>query len=184
MNHVIMLIFQSLWFSIPMYVANAMPVFARRVPFLDVPVDMGKSFRGKPILGSHKTYRGFVFGVLGSIAVVFVQKYAYMQGGMWQTLSIIDYGNISVLELGFLLGFGALFGDSVKSFFKRRIGIESGKSWLFFDQVDYILGALLFVSIVFVPSVPHLVSIIIFGCAASFLSSFIGYHVGLKEAEV
>jgi CDP-diglyceride synthetase len=42
-------------------------------------------------------------------------------------------------------------GDAVKSFFKRRLGITPGKSWFPFDQLDFVLGAILFVSIIKFP---------------------------------
>ena len=35
-------------------------------------------------------------------------------------------------------------GDAAKSFIKRRIGIATGQSWIPADQLDFILGALLF----------------------------------------
>jgi len=40
--------------------------------------------------------------------------------------------------------FGALIGDIVESFFKRRIGKVRGQDWIPFDQLDFILGALFF----------------------------------------
>jgi len=42
--------------------------------------------------------------------------------------TFFDYTEVNILIIGFLFGFGALLGDLVESFFKRRIGIESGKS--------------------------------------------------------
>jgi CDP-2,3-bis-(O-geranylgeranyl)-sn-glycerol synthase len=41
------------------------------------------------------------------------------------------------------ISMGALFGDIVESFFKRRIGKERGESWYPFDQLDFVLGALI-----------------------------------------
>jgi len=35
-------------------------------------------------------------------------------------------------------------GDIIESFFKRRIGKKRGESWVPFDQLDFILGVLLF----------------------------------------
>lgn len=47
------------------------------------------------------------------------------------------------LSLGLLLGLGAVSGDAVKSFFKRRLGIAPGRPWVPFDQLDFQVGALL-----------------------------------------
>ena len=100
MTYIFILIAQSIWFSLPMYAANMMPVFVKRVPFLDIPVDMGKTWRGKPIFGNHKTVRGFVFGTLSAIIVVYIQRILFLQGGIWENLSIIDYKMFSFVEIG------------------------------------------------------------------------------------
>ena len=42
---------------------------------------------------------------------------------------------------------------SLKSFFKRRIDIPPGASWPVFDQLDFFVGAYVFLSIVHVPPV-------------------------------
>jgi len=129
------------WFLLPAGVANMAPVLFARVPFLDYPLDFGVKFKGKRVLGANKTIRGVVMGVLGSTVVVWLQKLSY---GFVNGFSLIDYSTVNVLLLGFLLGFGALMGDAVKSFFKRRIGIKPGKSWMPFDQIDWIIGGLVF----------------------------------------
>ena len=52
----------------------------------------------------------------------------------------------SGIIIGFLLGFGALVGDALGSFLKRRLGIGRGKPAPFLDQLDFIIVALIFVS--------------------------------------
>lgn len=183
MESVVLIIVQSVWFSVPMYVANMAPVLVKKVPLLDVPIDHGRTWRGKPIFGSHKTYRGFVIGILCAVIVASAQKALFM-GGVWTNLSVMDLSIVSAPALGFLLGFGALAGDAVESFFKRQVGIAPGKSWIFFDQVDYIVGGLALVSLIYVPPIPHLVVMLLIGSVGSFASSYIGYHLGLKEAKV
>ena len=184
MNDIILLVIQGLWFSLPMYVANMMPVLVKSIPFLNIPIDLGKSWRGKPIFGSHKTFRGFVFGVAGAVLVVYIQSILFSQGGMWREISIVSYTNYSVVLFGFLLGFGSLAGDAVESFIKRRISIKPGGSWYFFDQVDYIIGALLFCMFIFIPSIIHIIAILILGVFLSFFTSYIGYYLGLKDSKV
>jgi CDP-2,3-bis-(O-geranylgeranyl)-sn-glycerol synthase len=79
------------------------------------------------------------------------------------------------------MGLGAGTGDAVKSFFKRRIDIEPGKSWPFFDQLDFFLGAYVFVSLAYSPPLLLIVAsltIILFGNIAS---NAIGYWLGFKE---
>jgi len=69
----------------------------------------------------------------------------------------------------------------IKSFFKRRISIPSGKPWIVFDQIDYSVGALLLAIIIFVPSLNHIITIIIISSVFAFGSNVIAYFLGLKK---
>lgn len=150
-----LLILQSLYFMLPGYLANCSPVLSKNLlKSLAKPVDMGLEFRGKPLLGPHKTLRGLIVAVIVGIVVFVIQKNLYHYP-LFNSWSIIDYdvlySRYSVLP-GFLLGFGAIFGDMVKSFFKRQYGIKAGDRWIPCDQLDFIVGALLFFSFIYVPS--------------------------------
>ena len=65
----------------------------------------------------------------------------------FSNISFFDYSNWIVF--GLLMGFGALTGDLIKSFFKRRIGIKPGGKFIPFDQTDFVVGALVFIIPVF-----------------------------------
>jgi len=65
---------------------------------------------------------------------------------------------------------------------RRRIDIAPGKSWFVFDQLDFLIGAYVFVSVVYVPPLlPTLASLplILLGNVAI---TMLGYWLGLKEA--
>jgi CDP-2,3-bis-(O-geranylgeranyl)-sn-glycerol synthase len=47
--------------------------------------------------------------------------------------------------LGVLLSVGAITGDLIESFFKRRLSKEPGESLVPWDQIDHVVGAYLFV---------------------------------------
>jgi len=148
------LLLQAVYFILPGYVANMLPAAFSKSRFLyklAKPVDRGLTFRGQPLFGEHKTYRGFVVGVGGAIITVWLQK-LFLSVDFFKDLSLIDYSAVSVWWLGALFGFGTLFGDMLKSFFKRRLSIASGKSWLPFDQIDHAVGALALVCLVYIPS--------------------------------
>ena len=124
--------------------ANMAPLFARRIKLLEHPIDNNLEFKGKRILGEGKTWRGIVAGVLVSglfgyiWGVVQVQFFSSLSG-FWDVVwQIVLYTVIAAY-----FGFFALFGDAVKSFFKRQMGVERGVSWIPFDQVDWITGILL-----------------------------------------
>ena len=127
-------------FLLPAAAANIAPVVVRCLPICNWPVDLGSKFRGQRVFGDNKTYRGFLFGVLAAVLTIYLQQKFNLTSQLMPPLA--DTANW--LVLGFLLGFGALFGDLVKSFFKRQKGIVAGQSWWFFDQVDWIIGAFVF----------------------------------------
>lgn len=133
-----------LWVFLPAMISNASAMLSRFVPknkYLDMPVDFGKSWRSKRILGDGKTIKGFVIGTLLGIFVAVVQISFKPVTNLTEQI-YPAYLDFNPILWGFLAGFGALLGDSIESFFKRRIGIPRGESWVPFDQIDYALGAI------------------------------------------
>ncbi|HEX5797938.1 MAG TPA: CDP-archaeol synthase, partial [Candidatus Saccharimonadales bacterium] len=168
----------TLWFFLPAGVANVVPVLIAKAPFLsnwNMPVDFGLKYRGKPILGAHKTIRGLTIGTLAGFLVFVLQVHIYESYSWAREISDgLDYSELS-LWLGLLLGFGALFGDMLKSFFKRQLSVASGKSWFPFDQLDYIAGALLFSSIVITLEAGQYILIAVIWFLMHLLTSYLGY---------
>lgn len=172
------LIIKTFWLLLPAGIANMSPVLFKWIPFLNYPVDLHIKFREKPLFGKNKTYRGFLFGIIMSIAIVYLQRFFYSQT---KSITLINYSEINIFLLGFLLGFGALFGDLIKSFFKRQAGINSGQSWFPFDQIDWIIGGLIFMSFYVVVSWKYvLISIIFFGLLHPVIN-LISYFLGIQK---
>ena len=143
--NILALLFFAFWFFGPAGLANVLAFASGKIRILrplNYPVDFGLKLRGKRILGSHKTIRGFVVGIVAAIMGVYLQVFLYTILPWQQQLFPIDYTVVNPVLLGFLLGFGALAGDSVKSFFKRQMGIQPGRSWFPYDQIDYIGGGI------------------------------------------
>lgn len=138
------------WFFGPAGLSNVAAFFSGKIPFLQpyaYPVDFGRKIKGKRILGSHKTIRGFVAGVLVAIAAVYLEIFLYTTMPWIRTFVPLDYTTINPIFLGTLSGLGALTGDAVKSFFKRQVNVSPGESWVPFDQIDYIVGGIVFISL-------------------------------------
>lgn len=180
------LIILALWFFAPAGIANATPIFAKKIPYLrswETPIDFGKSFKGKRILGDNKTWRGFCFGVIIAGLVFFIQKYLYIHSDLINGLVDLDYSNLSVW-LGILLGIGALLGDAIESFFKRQLGVPSGEAWFPFDQIDYIVGGILLSSLIITLTPIQNTTILLVWFGLHLVSSYIGYLLGLKEKPI
>lgn len=185
MISIIQLILQTLWLFLPALLANLTPPLVKKVPFLDYPVDCNLKFRGQRIFGDHKTFRGVFFGVLVAMLISCIQAFLYNYGAFnnaFRWLSVVDYSQINFVLLGFLLGFGALFGDMVKSFFKRQAKIMPGKPFFPFDQTDFLIGAILFLCIVYVPSWKIMLTLIVLGLALHLTANIIGYIIGVNKS--
>lgn len=205
-------ILQALWLFLPAYVANMAPVFVAKIlPRWNAPIDGGRvAADGNRILGPGKTWRGLVGGVvLGSMTAVVVALLA----PHWDIMNGWDYGHAgyagglpgtpctdcpqsswaAVAITGGILGGMALVGDAVKSYFKRRRGIDRGGSWFPFDQLDFvvfgILG-LLAASPILAPGWVFgalladwsvLATLLVLTPALHLLVNRIGYWLGLKE---
>lgn len=138
----------ALWFFAPAGLANIAPVLTNNIPKLkdfNYPLDGGKTYRGKRIFGDHKTVRGLLSGMFVGFLTGLVQMTLYSHSSFVRELSLpLDYSNPKYLIMGASMGLGALFGDAIKSFFKRQINIQPGSNWVPFDQIDFILGGILF----------------------------------------
>jgi len=170
---------QALYFILPAYFANMAPVLVKRISFLAVPVDFGKKISNRPVFGSHKTWRGLLVATLTGILIFYVQKIIY-KNYFFASISLINYSEFPVL-FGALLGFGAIFGDLVKSFFKRRLSIPPGKRWLPFDQIDLVIGALIFSSFYYIPQLWVWIFLIIVTVPLHIIAKHIGFYSGISK---
>lgn len=157
------LIVKSLLYILPAYVANSSAALLGG----GKPIDRGRRWRGKRILGDGKTVRGFFSGLLLGTTFSVV-------------LSIIK-NDFNLLTLGFLLSLGALTGDVAASFFKRRVGLKRGSLAPVLDQIDFVIGAVILVSIVKIPTKETFLVIITMTPLLHLLTNLIGYLCGLKD---
>lgn len=172
---------QTLWFFVPAYLANMAPVLARgHLAWLDRPLDGGRMLWGERIFGAHKTWRGIVAGTVIGLAAFAGQRLLY-DAGWLRELAPIDYGD-TPLTLGILLGLGTGVGDAVKSFFKRRIAIAPGESWIGFDQLDFMIGSYVFAFPVHAPPTQAFLLCLPIVMAGTIVVTIVSYELGLKES--
>ncbi|KKQ36051.1 MAG: hypothetical protein US52_C0011G0015, partial [candidate division WS6 bacterium GW2011_GWA2_37_6] len=96
----------------------------------------------------------------------------------------LDFNDINILLYAFLSGLGAIAGDSIKSFFKRRVNIKPGKAWIPFDQIDYIFGGILFVLPYIQLDIIYYVLIFILYLIIHPITTVIGYYIKLKDSPI
>lgn len=140
-------ILTAFYLLIPAYLANMAPVIFGKLGWLESlnrPVDGGRKFGHDYLFGAGKTWRGIVSAVIIGAAAAGIQ--AHLQNyDFFQNISLVDYKQ-NFIVFGALAGFGAIMGDLIKSFFKRRIGIKSGGAWPVLDQLDFVAGFFIFTS--------------------------------------
>lgn len=177
-------LFIAFWVFGPAGLSNVVAFGSGKIKFLraySYPVDFGLRFRGKRILGSHKTIRGFLLGTSIAIVSVYLQVFLYNTLAWQRAILPIDYNTINPLLLGFLLGFGALVGDAVKSFFKRQRGVQPGRSWIPFDQIDFIIGGIILSSFYIQLAWYQYILIFIMWIVIHPGTTFLGYLLKLKR---
>ena len=169
-------IISVLWLFLPAGIANMTIFLSRNINILSRPVS-------KKWIGEHKTCKGFVIGIGIAIVVVYLQ--AILSRYFNPNYLIVDYQAVNLLLVGFLLGVGAILGDLTKSFFKRKRGIKPGHSWPPWDEIDFSIGAVLFLSLyILIDCYLMILTVIVFGII-SLAGSYIGYLLGLrKKSEV
>jgi CDP-2,3-bis-(O-geranylgeranyl)-sn-glycerol synthase len=156
------LIIEALKFIFPAYCANAAPVLAGGGP----PLDFGKKFLdGKPIFGKNKTFRGFFFGLAIGVMVGLVENVLFGYPLLFSVLSPV----------------GALMGDLTGAFLKRRLGIAPGGLLPIIDQVDFVIGALLFSLPLSILSWELVIAVIIITPPIHLLTNFLAYKLKLKN---
>ncbi len=177
----------ALWFFVPAGAANVTPILVVRLPLLrqwTAPLDGGQRFQGQRLLGGSKTWRGLVCGIIVALLIFALQQQLSDHLGSFSAyLRAQHYADLSIV-LGALLGAGALVGDAVESFFKRRVGVAPGSTWFPFDQLDYIIGGCLFAALLVRLSFKMYVLVAIVWFIIHLISSYIGHRLNLKKSPI
>jgi CDP-2,3-bis-(O-geranylgeranyl)-sn-glycerol synthase len=173
----------SIWLGLSAWIANATPVLGGG----GRPIDGGRNFRdGRRILGDGKTIRGFLVGVFFGILTGIGQFLAapYLRPILAQFVTItpeMDYVLSISIPVAFLLSIGALTGDIIGSFIKRRVNVKSGDPSPFLDQIGFIIMALIFAFPLMIPDPIFVIILILTTLGIHWLSNALGYLLGLKK---
>ncbi|MFA6919020.1 MAG: CDP-archaeol synthase [Patescibacteria group bacterium] len=176
------IILKAFYFALPAYFGNMAPVFLAKLKwfeFLNVPVDFDKRIGGQAIFGNHKTWRGLISAPIAGIFICFIQLLIY-KIPFFNSISLFNYSE-HWLWFGFLAGLGAIIGDLIKSFFKRRLRINPGMPWPILDQLDLTIGFLAFTFWIVRPDLFIVWTLLFLGIILGYGSNLIAYELGLKK---
>ncbi len=154
-----------IYFMLPAYLANASALAFGG----GKPLDFGRNFTdGRRIFGDGVTWRGTLIGT--GIGTLIGLTQGLISGNIFQGIL-----------LGLFLGGGALIGDACGSFVKRRIKIKRGRPTPFLDQLDFVIGALVFASIIVVIPINMILLILIISVVLHLSANIIAYLIGIKD---
>jgi CDP-2,3-bis-(O-geranylgeranyl)-sn-glycerol synthase len=153
---------------LPAYVANMAAPFAKFWPGWNRPI----SHRW---LGDHKTVVGFLLGIAAAILTSYLQSRS--------SSSLPGFEPANWLVPGCAQGVGAMAGDAVKSFFKRRVGVPPGGRWIPADEIDFIIGAMVLGSPWLDLTAVDVVLVLGFTFAAHITVNHIAFGLGIRDTK-
>jgi CDP-2,3-bis-(O-geranylgeranyl)-sn-glycerol synthase len=118
------LIIYPIIYIFPAYAANGAPVIFGG----GTPLDLKRKMGGKRIFGDNKTIKGTAAALVIGILAGALESLAFP----------------FMLKIAIMLTIGAIFGDLLGSFIKRRMSYKSGHSFPIMDQFGFMAFALIF----------------------------------------
>lgn len=179
---------EVLWVLLTVYVASATATLPRgRGPTMD----FGRTWPpdGRRVLGPSKTWSGFLCGLAFGVPIALFQAWLILLAP--PSLQLVPQFGPSVLAavpIAVLLPGGAMVGDALGSFVKRRLDLPSGRRAPLLDQlpmvaVPVLIGLAVFPA-TFVPalwSLQGLFWLLVFTLGLHTAFNWVGYHAGLKR---
>jgi CDP-2,3-bis-(O-geranylgeranyl)-sn-glycerol synthase len=177
-----------LWVLLPAFIANATATLPKgRGP----PMDFGRlwPWDGRRVLGASKTWSGFLFGTFFALPFGLLEAYLILIAP--PNLAIVPQFASTVvgaIPVVLLLTGGAMTGDALGSFIKRRLGRSSGARTFLLDQLPFVLlpiaiGLLAYPGL-FVATFDGweaILWLLIFTLGLHALFNYIGYWAGWKR---
>lgn len=167
---------KGLWIIIPAYIANASALLSKGKKRMD----FGKKFAGNELFGAGKTWKGLILavgmGTLGGIVQIYLRP--------WLNLAALGEGFLLPelpLVAVFSIAVGAMLGDLLASFLKRRVGLKRGESAPLLDQLDFVTGGFAF-ALIFVDISPVAIGLVFAVTPVlHLLSNVVAHQIGAKE---
>ncbi|MEA2075056.1 MAG: CDP-2,3-bis-(O-geranylgeranyl)-sn-glycerol synthase [Euryarchaeota archaeon] len=169
----------AIWLMLPAYIPNPSAAFFGGKTSIDRGICWGKN----RLLGDGKTYEGLVKGISCGFLV-----------GVVQHLFLGDYVNLPSFGIFpfffvtlFCLSAGAMLGDLLGSFIKRRVGLQRGAPFPLLDQLDFVAGAwlllFLFARAWFIESfsLNVILAVIVITPLLHLLTNYVGFKIGRKQ---
>ncbi|WP_049927286.1 CDP-2,3-bis-(O-geranylgeranyl)-sn-glycerol synthase [Halopiger goleimassiliensis] len=124
----------AFWAMLPAYVPNNAAVLAGG----GRPIDGGRTWNGTRLLGDGKTWRGTAAGILAGLALAAVLTLLAPEVSAAIDIEVPEF----TVPAAVALAAGAMLGDILASFLKRRTGRQRGAMFPGVDQLDFVVVSL------------------------------------------
>ncbi|MEK6206228.1 MAG: CDP-archaeol synthase [Chloroflexota bacterium] len=141
---------RAVWLTAPVLIAGLVHVAVitlNLVPELARPIDAGRRWRGRALLGSNKTWRGFVVMPAATAITITAQQTIAARSPNLAVLAPLRPGAPPAWIVGAICGAAYVVAELPNSFVKRRLGIAPGTSaprarvaQYVVDQLDSVIG--------------------------------------------
>ena len=177
-----------LWLLLPAYIANAFATLPRgRGP----PMDLGRTWSrdGRRILGPSKTWAGFLFAGFAALPFGLLEAWLILLAPpSLQLVPVLAPTVLAAVPVAAILTFGAMTGDALGSFIKRRLDRPSGSRTFLLDQMPFVLVPIAVGLVFYEPlfwgvfaSVYAIVWLLVYTLGLHAVFNWVGYKAGLKK---
>jgi CDP-2,3-bis-(O-geranylgeranyl)-sn-glycerol synthase len=169
----------AVWTMLPAYVPNNAAVLAGGGP----PIDGGRMWGGRRVLGGGKTWRGTSVGWAAGVVLAALLNELREPVSNLLGVTVPGFPGLVVLALPL----GAMLGDMAASFLKRRSGRRRGAPFPGLDQLDFLVGALVLTAVVDFPwfrdvfTPPVLATVLVVTPLLHVTTNAIAYWLGVKN---
>ena len=177
-----------LWVLLPAYVANAIATVPRG---RGAPMDFGRVWPrdGRRILGPSKTWSGFLFAGFVALPVGLLEAWLILLAPPnLQLVPRLAPSVLAAVPVVAILTFGAMTGDALGSFLKRRLDRPSGARTIFLDQLPFVLVPIAIGAVVYpglfvgtFASWEAVLWLLVYTLGLHAAFNYVGYWVGLKK---
>jgi hypothetical protein len=154
------------------------------------PIDRGATFRGKPLFGANKTWRGVVVIGLGTAVGFAIQSLALHSIAACRSLEYWDYARPETIGIGFLVGAAGMLGELPNSFLKRQFDVGPGDAgrglpgaaFFLLDQFDLLIGVWPVLALVMAPTWSRVAASALLLLLVHPLATLAGFLLGMRKS--
>lgn len=180
MNPLIETVIVAIWLMLPAYITNASAAFFGG----KTPIDGGIFWGKNRLLGDGKTYEGLLKGFsCGFLFGIFQHQFLSEYIKIKTSFGLFPFFLVTL----FCLSAGAMLGDMLGSFIKRRVGLKRGAPFPLVDQLDFVGGAWLLLFLLARDwfsdafSLDVIIAVIIITPLLHLLTNYVGFKIGKKK---